>query len=72
MMVASNAGWLPTELREKSGRSGTVIKRIPLHDAYGHATCEYYAFWPKGRDNPFIAEFAEILRTSFEEPIDLD
>jgi DNA-binding transcriptional LysR family regulator len=69
MMVASNAGWLPTELRENTERSGTVIRRVPLYDANGHATCDYYAFWPKGRDNPYIEEFAKILHTSFEKPV---
>lgn len=69
MMVASNAGWLPTELREKTVRSRTVIKRLPLYDANGHATCDYYAFWPKSHDNPLVEEFAQILRTAFDVPV---
>lgn len=68
MMVASNAGWLPNEQRVKTGRTGTVIRRIPLHDANGHATSDYYAFWPKGRDNALVDEFADILRKLFDEP----
>ncbi len=67
MMVAGNAGWMPNEHREKTDRSGTVIRRIPLFDANGHARSEYYAFWPKGRDNALVDEFAEILREIFSE-----
>lgn len=65
MMVAGNAGWMPNEVREKTGRTGTVIRRIPLFDANGHATSEYYAFWPKQRENPLVDEFADILRELF-------
>lgn len=68
MMVAGNAGWMPTELRERAPRTGTVVRRIPLHDARGHATNDYYAFWPKGRSNPLVTEFVGILRGLFAEP----
>lgn len=67
MMVAGNRGWLPVESREETGRTGTVIRRIPLHDGSGHSTSEYYAFWPKTRTNPLIEEFATILKALFQE-----
>ncbi|WP_101722429.1 LysR family transcriptional regulator [Eggerthella timonensis] len=66
MMVAGNRGWLPTESREKSEAAGSIIRRIPLHDANGHSASEYYAFWPKARGNALVAEFAEILRELFD------
>lgn len=65
MMVAGNRGWMPLEAREKVGRTGTVIRRIPLHDGSGHSKSEYYAFWPKSRTNPLIEEFARMLEDLF-------
>lgn len=46
---------------------GGVIRRIPLHDARGHAASEYYAFWPKGRGNALVSEFASILVSLFAD-----
>lgn len=65
MMVAGNSGWLPTESRIREESTGKAIRRIPLHDANGHATSEYYAFWPKGHDNPRIRDFSDILQDVF-------
>lgn len=66
MMVAGNRGFLPLETREDAGRTGTVLRRIPLADAAGkHRSHEYYAFWPKARTNPLIEEFADILEGLF-------
>lgn len=65
MMVAGNRGWMPVESRERSGRSGTVIRRIPLHDGAGHSKSEYYAFWPKTHTNHLVEEFAAILEGLF-------
>ena len=67
MMVAGNRGWMPVESRERAGRTGTVIRRIPLHDGAGHSKSEYYAFWPKTRTNPLVEEFAGMLEGLFEE-----
>lgn len=66
MMVAGNRGWLPTESREQTQRSGSIIRRIPLYDGSGHATSHYYAFWLKARENPLAAEFASVLKGLFE------
>ena len=65
MMVAGNRGWLPIESSDQQQASGTVLRRIPLHDANGHSTCEYYAFWPKTRENALVPEFADILKELF-------
>lgn len=67
MMVAGNRGWLPSESREQAPRAGGVIRRIPLHDGSGHSASEYYAFWPKGRENALVSEFADILTSLFED-----
>lgn len=62
MMVAGNRGFLPLERRERTRRSGTVLRRIPLMDAAGaHLQRDYYAFWPKARTSAFVKEFADIL-----------
>ncbi|HJI81381.1 MAG TPA: LysR family transcriptional regulator [Eggerthellaceae bacterium] len=66
MMVASNKGYLPLESRERSGRTGTVIRRIPLSDGTDQIAHEYYAFWLKSRSNALIREFAEILKELFK------
>ncbi|MBX9033994.1 LysR family transcriptional regulator [Gordonibacter massiliensis (ex Traore et al. 2017)] len=66
MMVAGNRGFLPLESRADEGRSGTVLRRIPLLDAAGnHQRREYYAFWPKARTTPLIEEFADVLQGLF-------
>ena len=65
MMVAGNRGWIPMESRERSGRTGTVIRRIPLCDGAGQSKSEYYAFWPKTRTSPLVEEFATILEGLF-------
>lgn len=65
MMVAGNRGWMPVESRAQEGRTGTVIRRIPLHDGAGQSMSEYYAFWPRARTNPLVEEFASILEGLF-------
>lgn len=67
MMVAGNRGWMPTETRDRSPRTGSVVRRIPLHDGTGHSTSEYFAFWPKDRNNALVSEFAAILKGLFED-----
>lgn len=66
MMVAGNKGYLPLESRERRGRTGTVIRRIPLTDGRSQIEREYYAFWPKSRTNALVEEFAGILKGLFE------
>lgn len=65
MMVAGNRGWLPIESKEKSRETSGIVRRIPLHDGNGHTSSEYYAFWPKSKANPLVAEFADILKELF-------
>lgn len=65
MMVAGNKGFLPIEARELEGRTGSVVRRIPLFDAKGHMQIDYYAFWLKSRTNDLIEEFARILSGLF-------
>lgn len=66
MLVAGNRGWMPTESRERTGRTGSVIQRIPIHDADGHSQSDYYVFWPKDRSNPYPSEFADVLQDLFK------
>ena len=66
MMVAGNRGFMPVEAREQTGRTGSIIRRIPLIGQHGQLKSEYYAYWPKDRENVLIREFAEILVGMFE------
>lgn len=62
MLVAGNRGFLPLEVREPNGRTGGVLRSIPLCDATGaQRRRDYYAFWPKARANRLVEEFADIL-----------
>ncbi len=66
MLVAGNHGFMPVEMREEAGATGTVVRRVPLVGADGRqASRDYYAFWLKGRTNPLVEEFAEILQGLF-------
>ena len=66
MMVAGNRGFMPVEAREQTGRSGSIVRRIPLVGQAGQLKNEYYAYWPKDRENALIREFADILTGMFE------
>jgi len=66
MMVAGNRGFMPVETREQTGRSGSIVRRIPLVGQAGQLKNEYYAYWPKDRENVLIREFADILTGMFE------
>ena len=67
MMVAGNRGFMPVETREQTGRTGSILRRIPLVGQNGQLKSEYYAFWPKNRENVLIREFADILTGMFEQ-----
>ncbi|MBO7675105.1 MAG: LysR family transcriptional regulator [Atopobiaceae bacterium] len=66
MMVAGNRGFMPVEMREQTGRTGSIIRRIPLVGQNGQLKSEYYAYWPKDRENVLIREFGDILQGMFE------
>ena len=66
MMVAGNRGFMPIEMREQVGRTGSAIRRIPLVGQDGQFKSEYYCYWPKERTNKLIEEFASILVGMFE------
>lgn len=66
MMVAGNRGFMPIEMREQAGRSGSALRRIPLVGQNGQLRSEYYCYWPKDRTNRLIEEFADILAGTFE------
>lgn len=61
-MVASNRGFLPLEVHERTGATGQVIKRIPLIDAIGPLCRDHYASWPLDRTSWATRELAAILR----------
>lgn len=66
MTVAGGRSFLPIERRRREGRTGSVIRRIPLFGADGeHLSHEYYAFWLRERSTPAIEEFGAILRELF-------
>lgn len=68
MMVAGGRGFLPVEARRKEGRSGWIIRRIPLVGADGeHLSHEYYAFWLRERTTPHVEELASILKDLFSQ-----
>lgn len=66
MLVAGNRGFMPMEMREQTGRTGSIIRRIPLVGQGGQLKSEYYAYWPKDRENVLIREFGDILQGMFE------
>ncbi|MDO4405450.1 MAG: hypothetical protein Q4C09_10490, partial [Atopobiaceae bacterium] len=66
MMVAGNRGFMPVEMREQTGRTGSIIRRIPLVGQNGQLKSEYYAYWPKDRENVLVREFGGILQGMFE------
>ena len=66
MMVAGNRGLMPIETRDQQGRSGSILRRIPLVGPRGQLVSEYYAYWPKDRTTPLIEEFADILSSMFQ------
>lgn len=66
MMVAGNRGFMPLEARAEPRASGTLVRRIPLVDAEGAPLQhDYYAFWPKLRENTLVREFASLLKDAF-------
>lgn len=67
MMVAGNRGFMPVEMRTQTGRTGSIIRRIPLVGPTGQLKSEYYAYWPKDRENVLIREFGDILKGMFED-----
>lgn len=66
MMVAGNRGFMPIEARDQTGRTGSIVRRIPLIGQEGQLKSEYYAYWLKDRENPLIREFGNILADMFE------
>lgn len=72
MTVAGGRGFLPVEGRRREGRTGSVIRRIPLFGEDGHhMRHEYYAFWLRERSNPLIEELGSILQDLFSRDADL-
>lgn len=72
MTVAGGRGFLPVEARRREGRTGSVIRRIPLFGEDGrHMRHEYYAFWLRERSNPLIEELGSILQDLFSQDAEL-
>lgn len=68
MTVAGGRAFLPMETRGREGRTGSVIRRIPLFGADGaRLRHEYYAFWLRERATPAVEELGSILREIFSE-----
>lgn len=71
MTVAGGRAFLPLEARSCEGRSGSIIRRIPLFGADGaHLRHEYYAFWLRERSTPLVEEFGAILRELFSPGVE--
>lgn len=66
MMVAGNRGFMPLEMRAKTGRTGGALRRIPLVGQIGQLKSEYYCYWLRDRPNNLVEEFADILAGMFE------
>ena len=67
LMVIGRKGVMPMEGTAATPMMSTSIVRIPLVRGEAPILRNYCAFWPKQSGNPYVAEFAELLKTEFQE-----
>ena len=67
IMVAAGKGFLPVEGIRDDVYYDASIARIPLYKNEVPVLRNYCAFWKKGNRNPYIEEFADILKEQFEQ-----
>lgn len=65
LMVLGGKGFMPIEGGEKPAQYGATLCRIPLYVNDKPIHRKYCAFWKPENKNPYINEFANILKTKF-------
>lgn len=65
IMVASQRGFLPIEGVENTSHEDNTIRQIPLLRNGHPITKNYCAFWKKENSNPYLEEFARLLKSMF-------
>lgn len=66
LMVIGRKGFLPVEGGGAGRAAGTSIVRIPMTRGADPILRNYCAFWKKTNGNRYVSEFADILRTEFD------
>lgn len=65
-LLANKDAFLLVEKNEVEEARESVLCSFPLYEDEGEiATRDYYAFWPKKRENELLQEFAEVLKSYF-------
>lgn len=67
LMVAARKGFLPVEGSDTSPSAGISIVRIPLMRGNEPIRRNYCAFWKKDNSGYYVEEFADILKSQFEQ-----
>lgn len=65
LMVLGGKGFMPIEGGEKPAQYGSILCRIPLYLNNKPLRRKYCAFWNPDNPNPYIDEFANILKSKF-------
>ena len=66
LMVIRRKGFFPVEGPGQAAPAGTSITRIPLVRGDAPILRNYCAFWKKDNSDPYVKEFAELLKAQFE------
>ena len=67
LMVAARKGFLPVEGVAAATATGTSIVRIPLMRGNEPIRRNYCAFWKKDNSGYYVEEFADTLKSQFEQ-----
>lgn len=67
LMVVGNKGFLPIEGGSEPTRFSASIRRLPLYRKGKTVRHNYCAFWKVDNSGYYIEEFADILKSKFEE-----
>jgi len=66
LMVVGGRGFLPVEGGGVPALYKPSIRRVPLYKGESPMTRNYCVFWREGNPNPYVEEFAEVLKSKFE------
>lgn len=66
LLVVSGKGFMPVEGGKAHENFGTSICRIPLFQGDTQITHNYCLFWKKDNSGYYIEEFAEVLKSQFD------
>lgn len=67
LLVIGGKGFMPIEGNGQTMNFGTSITRIPLFRDGEQITRNYCAFWKKDNSGYYIEEFADILKSKFDQ-----